>query len=282
MDLRALLGLALLAGCGAVERGAADRFTATGELIALSGGDAGAPNACIACHGVDGRGNGAGAPRLAELDRGYMTAQLQAYASGRRRHPEMEAIARKLTAGQQDAVSAYYARLPVAWARNNPPPQGRGGTRSVTEEADAATSAGNPPPPSPSAPPLPGGGGLEPSATTLYHRGDPARGLAACASCHGARGEGIGPANPPLGGQPAAYLAEQLDQWREGARRNDPENVMLKISRALSRSESAALAAYASSLPAGPPRPESRAASPAARRADPRNDASTPPPRAAE
>lgn len=240
--------LLLLAGCGAVERGAADQFTATGELIALSGGDAGAPNACIACHGVDGRGNGAGAPRLAGLDRGYMTAQLEAYANGRRRHPEMAAIARKLTAGQQDAVSAYYAGLPFAGAQTNPPQPG---------------------------------GGLE-EATALYHRGDPARGLAACASCHGAQGEGVGPANPPLAGQPAAYLAEQLDQWRKGARRNDPENVMLKISRALSHSESAALAAYASAFPGDPPRPESLAASRAAHRAGPRNDASAPPPRAAE
>jgi cytochrome c553 len=247
MGLRMLPGLAglLLAGCGAVERGAADQFTATGELIALSGGDAGAANACTACHGIDGRGNGAGAPRLAGLDRGYMAAQLEAYLSGRRRHPEMESIARKLTAGQQDAVSAYYAALPFV---------------------PAAT-----------------GTSVAPDATvTLYHRGGPARGLASCASCHGTRGEGIGPANPPLGGQPAVYLAEQLDQWRSSARRNDPENVMLHISRALSLQESAALAAYASALPGGLPRPESRAASRAARRADPRNDASAPPPRAAE
>lgn len=244
----------LLAACGAVERGAADRFTETGELIALSGGDAGAPNACIACHGIDGRGNGAGAPRLAGLDRGYMAAQLEAYAGGRRRHPEMEAIARKLTASQQDAVSAYYAGLPFAPVQTDPP-DGGGGSGQRTSMTRAAF---------------------------LYHRGDPARGLAACASCHGARGEGFGPANPPLGGQPAAYVAEQLDQWRRSARRNDPENVMLRISRALSRSESAALAAYASGLPGGPPRPESREAFPAARRAGPRNGASAPPPHAAE
>jgi cytochrome c553 len=244
-----LLAFTLLAACGTVDRGAADQFTATGELIALSGGDAGAPNACIACHGIDGRGNGAGTPRLAGLDRGYMAAQLEAYASGRRRHPEMEAIAKKLTAGQQDAVSAYYAALPFASAQTNPPPPG---------------------------------GGLETSAAILYHRGDPARGLDSCASCHGARGEGAGPANPPLSGQPAAYLAEQLDQWRSSARRNDPENVMLKISQTLSLQESAALAAYASGLRGDPPRPESRAAFPAARHADPRNGASAPPPHAAE
>ncbi|QDX26152.1 c-type cytochrome [Sphingomonas suaedae] len=245
MDWRALwvlTGIAL-AGCGTVERGSADRFTASGELLAVSGGDAGAPNACITCHGIDGRGNGAGTPRLAGLDRGYMAAQLEAYASGRRRHPEMESIARALTPAQRVAVSAHYAALPY-----DPAPRMTGGTTA---------------------------------AQTLYHRGDPARGLAACASCHGDRGDGVGAANPPLSGQPSAYLGHQLAQWRQGARRNDPEGAMQRISRALSPAESVALAAYASSLPGDPPRPESRAASREARRADPRNDASAPPRRAA-
>jgi cytochrome c553 len=239
-----LPNLLLLAACGVADRTAADRFVASGELIALSGGDAGAPHACVACHGLDGAGNGAGTPRLAGLDRGYLAAQLEGYASGRRRHPEMEAIARKLTPAQQQAVSAYYADL-----------------RFVA-----------------------GGGGASPqgAAGVLYHRGDPARGLPSCASCHGERGEGIGPANPPLGAQPAAYLAEQLDRWRASARRNDPGNVMLGISRQLSRPESAALAAYAAALPGDPPHPGSPAASPAARRDDPRNDASAPRRRAAE
>lgn len=233
-----------LAACGPVERGAADRFTASGELIALSGGDAGAAQACIACHGLDGRGNGAGTPRLAGLDRGYMTGQLEAYASGRRQHPEMEAIARKLTSAQQDRVSAYYATMPVALPPSRP---------AATERI-----------------------------MTLYHRGDPARGLASCASCHGSHGEGVGPANPPLGAQPAPYLAEQLDQWRAGKRRNDPQNVMQRISLALSRSEVVALAHYAGALPGGLPRPEFPAASRAAHHAGPRNDASALPPHAAE
>src|SRR3546814_1717344 len=99
---------------------------------------------------------------------------------------------------------------------------------------------------------------------------------------HGFAGEGIGPANPPRGGQPAAYLAEQLEAWRRSERRNDPGNVMLRISRRLNPREVAALAAYAASLPGGLPRQESRAASPEAHRADSRNDASAQPLRAVE
>src|SRR3546814_1970491 len=90
-----------------------ERFKRTGHLIALSGGDAGAPNACFACHGLSGEGNGAGAPRLAGLDMGYMARQLEGYAAGLRLHPEMEAIARRLSAADRMAVSGYYSEMPL-------------------------------------------------------------------------------------------------------------------------------------------------------------------------
>ena len=111
----------------------------------------------------------------------------------------------------------------------------------------------------------------------LYHQGAPSRGITACAACHGAKGQGLGPANPPLAGQPAAYLAEQLDLWRKARRRNDPGDVMLRISQLLTPSEARTLAAYAALLPGGFPNPEFSAAFPAARRDDPRSDASGPP-----
>ena len=104
----------------------------------------------------------------------------------------------------------------------------------------------------------------------------------ACFTCHGLAGEGLGAANPPLGGQPAAYLAAQMDNWRLSTRRNDPGNVMLRISQRLTPREIASLSAYAAALPGDLPRQVSRGASPAARRDDSRNGASTPPPRGAE
>lgn len=220
---------------------ATDPFTASGELVALSGGDYGARGACFSCHGLDGMGNGAGAPRLAGLSRGYLFRQLDDYARGRRRHPEMEAIAGALDENSKQAVAAYYADMV-------PGPMG------------AAAAEGVP---------------------ALYAQGDPERGLASCASCHGALGEGIGPANPPLAGQSSAYIAAQLYKWRSGERRNDPLNVMLEVSRQLTPAEIEALAAYASTLPGAPRHPEYREASLPERRDGPRNDASAPPPRAA-
>ena len=231
-----LVAALALAACTAAETSSLDRFEATGELIALSGGAAGAANACITCHGIGGGGDGAGAPRLAGLDAGYLERQLIAYADGRRQHRQMAWISERLDTDARRNVSLHYAALPPA----------------------ATPGQASEPP-------------------TLWLSGDAGRGLPACAACHGARGEGQGPANPPLAGQPAAYLAGQLAQWRHGRRRSDPGDVMLAISQRLTPAESRALARYAAALPARPPSPEFREASREARRAGPRNGASGPP-----
>jgi cytochrome c553 len=232
--------LALAAACANVEPSAHERFAATGELIALSGAGAGASNACFTCHGLDGLGNGAGAPRLAGLSVGYLERQMRAYADGRRQHPKMGWIAKRLDASEHLAVADYYANMPY-------------------RPANYAVPA---------------------SVPALYVRGDPDRGLQACAVCHGLAGQGVGPANPAIGGQPAAYLEHQMRQWRESRRRTDPGNVMLRISQLLTEREIAVLAAYSARLPGDLPRPESPAAFRAERRDDPRSDVSAPLPRA--
>jgi cytochrome c553 len=64
---------------------------------------------------------------------------------------------------------------------------------------------------------------------------------AACASCHGQNGNGASSELPRLAGQSAAYLAEQLRQFRSGARRSP---VMNPLATALSDSDIDDLAAY--------------------------------------
>ena len=115
--------------------------------------------------------------------------------------------------------------------------------------------------------------GLESVHAALYQRGDARRGIASCASCHGADGRGAGLGNPPLAGQPAAYLADQLDRWRSGRRYGDAQGVMTRVSQRVKPAEVRALAAYAAGLAGGSDRRESRAACPPARRADPRSGA---------
>lgn len=74
-----------------------------------------------------------------------------------------------------------------------------------------------------------------------------ANGVTACATCHGANGEGQPQAGfPRLAGQGHAYLAKQLEDFRHGRRHNP---VMEPIARALSERQVADAADYFSSLP---------------------------------
>lgn len=185
----------------------------------MSGGAGGAQNACFACHGLDGLGDGVSVPRLAGLDAGYLQKQMEDYASGIRPDVAMGAVAKPLDDRARRAVSAYYASLP----------------------ADRAVSSGG-------------------ASPALWSRGDPARGLAPCAACHGAEGQGVGVGQPALAGQPAAYTVEQMDRWRRAVRRNDPRGVMTSIAQRLTPAEVAALAAWLEQRPASPS-PASGAAS---------------------
>ena len=222
------------ASCSPPEPGVSEQFGTSGELIAMSGAGAGATNACFTCHGLKGEGDGAGVPRLAGLDAGYLQHQLQAYSDGRRQNRSMRWIAKQLSKDEWLRVSHYYAALPWSPAQS----------RTV------------------------------PPAPSLFVAGDPQRQINACASCHGIHGLGNGGAIPPLAGQPAAYIAQQLEDWRRGRRRSDPDNVMVEIARSLTSEEVSALAAYASALPGGRQRQEPAEGSPAGRRSDPRNGAS--------
>lgn len=87
---------------------------------------------------------------------------------------------------------------------------------------------------------------------------------ARCASCHGLRGEGMGPANPPLAGQSPVYIEAQLLAWRAGKRRGDGMGQMLAVSRALAPAQVRHLAGLAEA-PAPSPRPLPRPGSEASR-----------------
>src|SRR5690606_28212449 len=70
----------------------------------------------------------------------------------------------------------------------------------------------------------------------LIYRGDPARRIASCQSCH-ANGVGGPPETPAIAGQNAAYLARQPRAVRTGERRNDVYGRMREISNQLTEEE---------------------------------------------
>lgn len=71
------------------------------------------------------------------------------------------------------------------------------------------------------------------------------QGVAACAGCHGANGEGSA-AFPRLGGTGQAYLQAQLEAFANGSRKNV---VMQPVAQGLSAAQRVAVATYYSSLP---------------------------------
>ena len=69
-----------------------------------------------------------------------------------------------------------------------------------------------------------------------------------CAGCHGQNGISSNPLWPNLAGQPAAYLAKTMRDYRSG-QRDDP--MMSSIAERLTDAEIEDLAAYYASLPPG-------------------------------
>ena len=111
-----------------------DRWSAGGELIAMSGGEGGARYACVTCHGARGEGNGFDAPRLAGLPAGYLQKQMEDYATGLRAHEVMRDAARFLDSHERVRVANHYAALP--------PQAFRLETQPATDEAIAAATPG--------------------------------------------------------------------------------------------------------------------------------------------
>ena len=138
------------------------------------------------------------------MDQLSFTKQMADYADGHRANVLMQAFAATLSPGDVADLAAFYAGLP-----------------------------------------RPGGTGLpDPAGERLIARGDDARAMAPCGSCHGANNRS--PATPPLDGLSADYLAEQLGAWRTGRRSNDPYDVMGSVARALTPAEVASVSvAYA-------------------------------------
>ena len=174
--------------------------------------------ACIACHQVNGSGMsipGAESwPRLAGLDRDYIAAQLKAIKEGTRASPTMAPFASILSEEQMLDVGSYYARLPAVQLPIN--------------KADKA---------------------LLEHGEKLANQGDMARGILPCASCHGPGNQGIGPMYPALAGQHPAYITQQLKAWKNGARKNDPANLMGAVAANLDDKDIQAVSAWMANLP---------------------------------
>ena len=84
----------------------------------------------------------------------------------------------------------------------------------------------------------------------IYRAGDQARGLPACAGCHGPAGGGIPGLFPRLAGQFPEYTEVQLKSFRAGdnARTNDPNMMMRGVTHGMTNVVIKAVSDYIAGL----------------------------------
>lgn len=189
--------------------------------------------ACVACHGAEGRATREGYfPRIAGKPALYQYHQLLHFRDGRRRYGAMSELLQHLTDDYLREIAGHFAALDLP---HSPTP-------SITL-TPAQRERGE----------------------QLVRVGDAARGIPACASCHGQALLGIAPALPGLLGLPRDYLNAQLGAWRVGTRRAFEPDCMARIAKALDEEDISAVSGWL----ANQPMPASTLPEPALRQALP-------------
>jgi cytochrome c553 len=83
---------------------------------------------------------------------------------------------------------------------------------------------------------------------SIWRAGIPAKGVPACAACHGPAGAGMPAQFPRLAGQFAEYTEAQMKSFRDGVRANDPAQMMRMIALKMTDPEIKAVADFAAGL----------------------------------
>lgn len=198
----------LSAGCAPLER---SRDLANPAVPAT----AMAQQVCANCHGLTGNSVSPNFPNLAAQTEAYVVAQLNGFRSHGRRDPAgfeyMWGLSRSLTEAQIQGLAAYYARQ------------------------------------TPAAQPIEGDRDRIEPGRRIFATGVADAGVPACASCHGAEGQGNA-TFPRLAGQHADYLVKQLRVFQRTDER--PEgSVMKTVAHALTGRNIQDVAAYLQALP---------------------------------
>jgi cytochrome c553 len=211
---------------------------------------------CVACHGAQGEGNpGGGIPRIAGQSQRYLVRQLESYANGTRFNAVMQPIAKGFSREQMAEAAAYFSQLDAPRAANSAAntqgpvnaPSGATGQAGANAPPGANPQAGSSAQTSGNAPASPDRGSV------LEARGDNARRIQACRNCHGPGGVGEPPLYPYIAGLDARYITATLNDWKSGARKNDPGQQMATVARAMNDQDIAAVAQYFAGL--APPKP---------------------------
>jgi cytochrome c553 len=211
--LKSLLVASLALGAGAA--GAATPVAvakadpAKGGTLYDSGDAARGLPACMSCHGAAGNSTMAANPKLAGQFEAYTHKQLVDFTTPSRQQPVMTTYSKMLTEGEKRDISAYLAlQTPKPGAAKN---------KDSVE-----------------------------LGRKIYRGGIAEKGVAACASCHGATGAGIPTQYPRLAGQHQDYTYGQLEAFKTGSRSNSVQ--MTTLSQRMSAEEMKAVSDYIAGL----------------------------------
>lgn len=209
---QAALSLCLLASATSFNAGAqTEPDLASGQAAAAL---------CAACHQADGSGMNIPSadswPRLAGLDADYLARQLRDFKSGKRHNASMQPFAQMLDEQQIINISAWFASLPA------PDLTAKAGSYSAEQLARGERLA------------------------TL---GDWDNYIVPCSTCHGPDNLGAGTVFPAIAGQHFGYIRDQLQNWQQDKRANDPQQLMAAIAKRLTSDDIQAVAAWLSTQP---------------------------------
>ncbi len=168
-------------------------------------------NVCAACHAADGNSVSPVNPVLAGQHADYTAKQLANFKSGERKNPIMAGMAAMLSPQDMNNLGTYFEQQkPKARAARNPD--------------------------------------LVKLGQQIYRGGIAAKGVPACASCHGPNGAGIPAQFARVAAQYSEYSAAQLQAFRAGERANDPGKIMRAIAARLSDQEIKSVSEYMAGL----------------------------------
>lgn len=189
---------------------------AQGQTPDLAKAQQTAETLCVACHGADGNSPAAPNPKLAGQLPEYLYKQMKEFKSwdGKpaiRENAIMNAMIISLEDEDMKAMAQYLAAQKLQPA----------------EAANVDT--------------------IE-QGQSIWRGGIAAKGVPACAACHGPAGAGMPAQYPRISGQFAEYTFDQLKAFRDGIRQNDPNEMMRTIALKMTDPEMKAVADYAAGL----------------------------------